>query len=177
MACLVMEFMIESLNGALILFTSSYALTPMVYKLDTRMSIWLWSHQCDAIMRYLQSKMLKRQPMGHPSDAVFAELVSNNAMLNCPIAECDIDNAVKIFWPSRAWLCGKTVHKTACTEPAFVSSPKHVYDHLEEATLTGDVIFINGLALFITFTWKMKLVIAKFLTCHTFDQLNSVLKN
>jgi hypothetical protein len=57
----------------------------------------------------------------------------------------------------------KQYKKTACMEPAFVSLPKQVYDHLEEVTLTGDVIFINGLAFFITFTWKMKLVTAKFL--------------
>lgn len=49
-ACLVIEFMFESLNVSLILFIS-YALTLMVYILDTRMSKWLWSHQYETFTK------------------------------------------------------------------------------------------------------------------------------
>jgi hypothetical protein len=59
----------------------------------------------------LQAKEARRLQamLGNPSEKDFKGMVSSNIIPNCPITLSNVTNALKIFGPDLASVCGKTV--------------------------------------------------------------------
>jgi hypothetical protein len=94
----------------------------------------------------------KAQAMtGHPSDAQFQAMISNNSIKKCPIRPKHISNAHCIFGPSIAGVQGKTVR---CPAKQVEAAPSHIPDDYHPlhkyVLLTANVMFINSIAFLAT---------------------------
>jgi hypothetical protein len=119
----------------------------------------------------------KAQAMtGHPSDAQFQTMISNNSIKNCPIRPKHTSNAHSIFGPSIAGVQGKTVCRPPKQVEAAWSRIPDDYHHLHKfVVLTADVMFVNGFIFLATLSQKMRLATAEQLPTCTARQLNSSL--
>jgi hypothetical protein len=94
----------------------------------------------------------KAQAMtGHPSDAQFQAMVSNNSIKNCPIRPTHISNAHSIFGLSITGVQAKTV----CCPPGQVeAAPSRIPDDYHRlnkfVVLTANVMFVNSIAFLAT---------------------------
>eukprot|EP00804_Cyclotella_cryptica_P018594 CCRYP_011401-RA/>CCRYP_011401-RA protein AED:0.49 eAED:0.45 QI:0/0/0/1/0/0.5/2/0/135 len=60
--------------------------------------------------------------------------------------------------------------------PEYVPIPRALNERVKDVTVAVDVVFVNGLLLFMTLSRGIKLVTAEFLPSQTADQLCSALK-
>jgi hypothetical protein len=88
---------------------------------------------------------------GHPSDAQFQAMVSNNPIKDCPIRLGHISDARSIFGPSIAGVQGKTVHPPPKQVEAAPNRIPDDYHCLHKfVMLTTDIMFVNGIAVLAT---------------------------
>ncbi len=114
--------------------------------------------------------------IGHPTDAQFLEMVRSNTIKNCPIKPAHIANALAIFGPSTAGAHGKTVRR----KPEQVEAePGRIPDNCnclhKFVILTADVMFVNGIAILITLSRKLRLATIEQLPTRMATQLSNSL--
>ena len=102
--------------------------------------------------------------IGHPTEKTLKQMVSNDVIQNCDVTPTDLANANPIFGPDRASLRGKTVRRQQSkVRPEFVSIPQSLFDKLRDVMLVADIMFVNGLPLFVTKSRKIGLLTVEFL--------------
>jgi len=83
--------------------------------------------------------------------------VDNNLLPNCPITRRDIVAAEHIFGPEIGCLKGKTVKSTPIpVNMSLVDIPSTIMSHYREIILTGDIMFVNKVAFFVTISHNLK---------------------
>ena len=104
-----------------------------------------------------RARKLCRQ-LGHPSEAHFARILSNNLIRNCPVTVDDAKRAVMIYGPDIASLKGKSVKGPAQHVPTF--APIHVPDVIikdhKDVTICMDFFWVQGNPFFHTVCRKIK---------------------
>ena len=114
--------------------------------------------------------------MGCPSDRDFTGMVRERLLANCPVATSDVQNANQIFGPDLAGLRGKTVRrKPEHVATDYVAIPRDFLARHHYVTLTGDVMFVNGLPFFITQSRGINLVTIEFASTRTAQNLSKLL--
>jgi hypothetical protein len=116
--------------------------------------------------------------LASPSEKDFMSMVSNNTgVKNIPIMPSDLTRANAIFGrDSRRNVQGKTVRvKSARVYTDRISIPGDFHRLHRFVTLTGDVMFVNGVAFLVTLSRDIRLVTAEFTPSCTAKQLGSSL--
>ena len=91
--------------------------------------------------------------VGHPPDCVFKQIVSNNNPKNCRIEVHDVSNALSVVGPNCNRLEGmSTRQKPKRVNVEYSKILRDFYRLHKSATLTMDVMFVNGIPLFVTFS-------------------------
>ena len=89
--------------------------------------------------------------LGHQTDKKFKQLVSTNAIKNCPVTIQDIANSTTLFGPNQTALRGKTVRqKIERVDTEFIPIPYDFYELHKFVTLNADVMFVNGVVFLTT---------------------------
>jgi hypothetical protein len=97
--------------------------------------------------------------MGHPSEKTLKNMVSNDVIQDCDITPTDLANANAIYGPDRASLRGKSVRRQPSkVHPEFIKIPQSLFEKLREVVLVAEVMFVNGLSLFVTESRKIGLL-------------------
>ena len=130
--------------------------------------------------RQLEKATLARKAqavLASPSEKDFMNMVSNNTgVKNIPVMPSDLTRANVIFGPDRRNVQGKTVReKSARVETDRISIPDDFHRLHHFVTLTGDVMFVNGVAFMMTLSRDINLVTAEFTPSRTAKQLGSSL--
>ena len=121
----------------------------------------------------------KAQAMtGHPTDAQFLKMVSNNSIKNCPVKPDHITNPHSIFSPSIAGVRGQTTRqKSEQVEAVVWRTPDDFHCLHKIVILMVNVMFVNGMAFLITISQKLRLSKVEQLPSRTATQLsNSLIK-
>jgi hypothetical protein len=112
--------------------------------------------------------------MGHPSEKTLNNMVSNDVIPDCDITPTDLGNANSIYGSDRASLRGKTVRRQRSKVcPEFIKILQSLFDKLREVVLVADIMFVNGLSLFVTKSRKIGLLTVEFLPSQTADSLHN----
>jgi hypothetical protein len=93
--------------------------------------------------------------IGRPSTRDFVRIVNSNLLPNCPVSKRDIMAAEDIFGPDIGSVKGKTTRRTprrVSTEDAFTVLPKSVHDRYRDVTICADLMHVNGITFFVTFS-------------------------
>jgi hypothetical protein len=115
-----------------------------------------------------QEARVAQAMLGNPSKKDFQGLVSGNLILNCPITRANTSNACKTFGPDLASIHGKTVQRTPAPVVAdYMAIPRQLVDANKAVTLMADVFFVDGIALLITVSRRIKFVTTKHLPVRT----------
>jgi hypothetical protein len=89
--------------------------------------------------------------IGYPSLQDYTYLIENNLLRDCLLTVMDVRNAEDIFGPSVAALKGKMIRRGGTTvQGNIVRLPREIMERYRSITLCGDVMFVNGMAFFIT---------------------------
>ncbi len=127
------------------------------------------------VLKAHEARRLQRM-IGCPSDRDFTGMVRERLLANCPVATSDVQNAHTIFGPDLAGLRGKTVRrKPEHVVTDYVAIPRDFLARHHNVTLTGDVMFVNGLPFFITQSRGINLVTIEFATTRTAQNLSKLL--
>ena len=89
--------------------------------------------------------------VGNPSTGDYINMVSYRLICNCPITLQVVTITNTLFGPKIATLKGKTTSKSS--EPVvtdYVETPQRILDLKKEVTLAEDVMFVNGVGLFVS---------------------------
>ena len=114
--------------------------------------------------------------LGHPSTEQMRQLVSSNSLLNCPVTPQAITNAISIFGPDLGSLRGKSVRSSPDRVVVETVSVPDDYFRLNRfVTLVADVMFVNGLAFFVTRSLKIKLITTECVNNRTASELGKSL--
>ena len=115
---------------------------------------------------------------GHPTDAQFLKMVSNNSIKNCPVKPEHITNAYSIFGPSIAGVRGRTTRQKPEQVEAVVGRIPDDFHRLHKCVvLMADVMFVNGMAFLTTLSRKLRLSTVEQLPSCTATYLsNSLIK-
>ena len=85
--------------------------------------------------------------IGHPIDRSFKEMVRHRNLSDFPVTIQDVYNALAIFGPDLAGVCGKTVRcRIEILQTYFLHIPKYFYVLHTFFTLTDYVVLVNGVA-------------------------------
>ncbi len=111
---------------------------------------------------------------GHPTNAQFLKMVSNNSIKNCPVKPGHITNAHSIFGPSITEVCGRTTRqKPEQVEAVAGRIPDDFHCLHKCGVLTADVMFVNGMAFLTTLSRKLCLSTVEHLPSRTATQLSN----
>jgi hypothetical protein len=125
---------------------------------------------CDYSCALLAWKL--QQNIGRPSTKTFLRIISDNLLPNCPITTQDVMNAAQILGPDVGSLEGKTVRRGPIPVSGnLVSIPAELMQMYRDVTLSGDIMFVNRIAFFVTKSRKIHFSIAELLR----DQKNSTI--
>jgi hypothetical protein len=92
-----------------------------------------------------------QQNIGRPSTKIFLQIISNNLLPNCPVTTQDVLNAECILGPDVGSLKGETVRRWPIpVADHLVSIPAELMQMYCEVTLSGDIMFVNWIAFFVT---------------------------
>ena len=91
--------------------------------------------------------------IGRPSTRTFIRIIEKNLLPNCPVTRDDILAAEDIFGPDVGSLKGKTVRRGATpVHPSMVTIPASLMERYRDITLSGDIMFINKIPFFMTYS-------------------------
>ena len=89
--------------------------------------------------------------VGRPSPRDFRNMIRGHMINNCPVTTEDIDNADIIYGPDVPALKGKTVRtQSQPVTTDVVKIPPEILSLHKNVTLTGDVMFVNGIPFLVT---------------------------
>jgi hypothetical protein len=90
--------------------------------------------------------------IGWPSEQVFAQILTNNLIRNCPVTPDDAKWALHIYGPDIATLKGKTVKKQNKGIPNYqsVQIPAPIITRYNNVRLFINIFWVNGSPLFHT---------------------------
>jgi hypothetical protein len=100
-----------------------------------------------------------QQKLGHVSTADFVHIVNNNLLPNCPVTKRDIMAAEDIYGKDLGILKGKTVRRgppRVDTNNKYTPLSAAVHERYQEVTLCADVMYVNGIAFFVSVSRKIK---------------------
>jgi hypothetical protein len=110
--------------------------------------------------------------IGNPSKKVFKGMVSNHLVANCPITHADITNTRRIFCPDLVSIRGKAVQRMH--EPVvvdYVGVLQSLMEQIKIVMLSSDIFFVDGTAILINLSRKIKFVTAKHMPMRTATSL------
>jgi hypothetical protein len=114
--------------------------------------------------------------VAHPSDEKFKQMVSHRSLVNSKVKVVDITNARALWGPNRPGLRGKSVReKPERVDPDYVQIPKDFYVLHRFVTLAADVMFVNGISFFMTFSRDIRMITAEFIPSRAAAMLSSAL--
>ena len=91
--------------------------------------------------------------IGRPSTRTFMRIVDNNLLPNCPINRDDILAAEDIFGPDVGSLKGKTVRRSSTpVNTSMITIPASLMERYRDITLSGDIMYINKIPFFVTYS-------------------------
>jgi hypothetical protein len=105
------------------------------------------------LARALQKKL------SHISTGQLIHIVTNNLLANCPVTKRDIMAAEDIYGPDIGILKGKTVCRgphTVRTDLMYSPLSAVVHERYQEVTLCADIMYVNGIAFFVSISRKIK---------------------
>lgn len=106
--------------------------------------------------RALTARKLQ-QTIGRPSTKTFLSIVDGNMLPNCPITRKDVVNAEAIFGPDLGSLKGKTTRSKPIPVDSELSNvPPDIMKRYGNLTVSGDVMFVNKVAFFVTISRGIK---------------------
>jgi hypothetical protein len=115
--------------------------------------------------------------LGNPSKKDFQGLVSSNLIPNCPITRADISNARNFFGPDLASIHEKTVQRMpAPIVVDYVAVPWQLVDANKAVRLAADMFFVDGIALLMTVSSRIKFVTTEHLPVRTAMSLSKHLQ-
>lgn len=95
--------------------------------------------------------------LGFPSTRTYIKVIENKLLSNCPVTKQDIIAAEDIFGPAVAALKGKTTRRRP--EPVqvnLVDIPHDIIARYREVILAADIMYVNGVAFFVTVSRNIK---------------------
>ena len=106
--------------------------------------------------------------MGNISPMDYINMVCSSMLHNCPVTPEDLNNANSIFVMEISSLKGKTVSKYSdplVTE--YMEITQAIIDLSKKVTLASDVMFVNGLAFFISMSRRITFPTLEYITKRT----------
>ena len=115
--------------------------------------------------------------MAYPTDASMKQIVSQRSMKNLTLSTADVANAKTLYGPDVAGLKGRTTRKkVGGTTVERVSIPEEFYRRNKFVTIAADVMFVSGVAFFVTYLKKIKFLTVEYLPRRTAKQLANALR-
>ena len=89
--------------------------------------------------------------VAHPPDSKFKLMVSSPSFKNCSVTVNRVTNAHAFFGPDLPDLAGRsTRQKPQRVVPDYMGIPRGLYERHKYVTLTVDVMFVKGIAFFVS---------------------------
>ena len=127
--------------------------------------------------RQLNNSMSARKlyyKFGHPSHKDFR----NNIIRNFPVNLEGTNRADNIYGPKIATLKGRTNHsKTESVVDDYITVPREIMKANNNITISGDILFINKIPLFMTISRNIKFTIIECIRNRTLKQLINSMGN
>jgi hypothetical protein len=98
-----------------------------------------------------------QKTLNFPSLKDFARYITKNQLPNCPVTRADIMRAEDIFGPAVEALKGKTVRRRPDKVREVISPlPSYIIKLYKDVTFAADIMFVNGIAMLLTISRKIK---------------------
>ena len=92
--------------------------------------------------------------IGYPSDKHFMSIINNNALPNCLVSPCDLNNAKIVYGPDVHQLMGKSTRKRPSpVHNNRVVIPPQIKESYSELKLAANVMFVNKQPFLVTISW------------------------
>ena len=96
----------------------------------------------------------------------------NNKIRNCPLLESDIVNAEDIFGKKLQVLKGRTTNQKSMHLQSYIAKiPITVLEKYQQVTLTGDIMYVNGIRFLLTKSRYIKFLTVKFIQTAKAEEL------